>query len=350
MFEFEVSLESSIRLARKYLFYLSFFAILYYIQDIADIKKFLFIFIALAVCCSSLFYTQFFVGSRFKIMRYLLMDYQQLGGFYILRIYLAGSTPLLCLSFAICFWLTQCYTTQKKVRVFLILSFFLGIALFLCFSRARWVMQFLIIAVPFFFATKYEKAKTLKLTLITACIGFIILIVAQAVGVDFLTHLTKLIQRIESTYYEIIHQTGTFGYRLEDSFQRINMFLKRPLLGVGFLHHLAALESPKAAFVKDYLVETIDSGLITLLVTMGLGGVAVFSIVLIGFFTRSIKIIRVNNSPLLRGICLGCLGYIAGATLTFITLPCFTSLNEIPYITLAFALVEKVSQFNTPEE
>lgn len=347
---YNISFFSTIRLARKYFFYSLFFIFMYYIQNTDDLKQWLKYFFIIAIIGGILFLTQFFLGPNIRILPTLLIDYQNLAGLYITRIYFKGGMALLRLCFALSFWLTITCDVKKMKYLYFIATLLFGIVSFLAFSRAGWFMQINIVLIPFFFANSKQKMAVIRLVLIASALSFcFILLVQNLSDFNILSLFSKIIQQIQSAYYDLIHQTGTFGFRLEESAYRIELFLKKPFLGVGFLHHLAAGESYKAAFVRDYLVETIDSGLITLLTTMGLGGVIVFGILSIGYIKRCINVIKNVKMPFFTGLSLGCLGYFSGGVMGFITLPFFTGVYDIPFIAIGFAIVEKVSQLHSQQ-
>ncbi|RJP56865.1 MAG: hypothetical protein C4541_11305 [Candidatus Auribacter fodinae] len=345
MFSFDVPFASTLRMSRKYLFYLSFFVVMYYIRSEDDLKKLLKVIFLFGFIAAFLLTTQFAVGTRIQIMPYIKLEYQQLGGFYVPRVYLHGGISLIALCFGMSLWIFQ--ATRKKVFFYLMMLFALGS--FLSFGRANWMKAFIIVVVPFLFAVKKEKSRYFIIILSLLATGFVAVVCAQLIGIDFLTPLTKLLARIQETYTEIVTRSGTFGYRLKDSAERIQYFIDRPVFGVGFLHYVAAGESLKAVMVKDLYLETIDSGLITLLVTMGSVGILLFFVVSVAFIARAFKVLKQTHKPLFRGVILGIIGYFIGGICSFITLPFFTDVYEIPQIALAFAMVEKINQLNKQE-
>lgn len=341
--EFGVSFASSLRLSRKYLLYLSFFVVMYVIRDESDLRKFLKIFFIMGTVAAILMIVQFILGPNHVILPTVRVEYQQLGGFYIPRIYFRGCIPLIAFSASIAFWVFQ---TQKRQKLYLLLAVLTQLAWFLGFSRANWIKQLCVIIVPFVFASGIIKKKIVSFFIISFLILFVIIIGAQLSGYDFVPFFLNMWERIQSAYSDLMQGAGTVASRLEDSAIRIKYFLDRPWFGVGFLHYVAASESIKAVIVKDLYIETSDSGLMTLLVTMGLVGAGVFSILTIAFLKHCVRIYRETQSPYLRGIVLGCFGYFSGGVISFITLPFFTYPYEIPFIAIAFALVEKINQFN----
>ena len=350
-FRYNVSLLSTIRLARKYFFYSIYFVFLYYIQTAYDLKQFLKWLYMFAIIAAILYLTQFTVGLQNKILPNLLMVYQNLAGLAVPRIYFKGAMSLLFLCFSLSFWSGITAEEKKKRNLFILLSILFGIPCFLGFSRARWFMQFMIIFVPFLFTNNNQRVHVLKLSVIFGSIlFFVVLLLHNTTGFNILSLLSKIKLQMLSAYFDLINQTGTFAFRLEDSAFRIELFLENRLMGIGFLHHLAAEESYKAAFVRDFLVETIDSGLLSLLTTTGICGLIVFNILVLSFFKHCIKLLKSIQTPLFRGLILGCLGYCAGGYMGFITLPFFTTIYEIPFIAIAFAIVAKISQFQTQEE
>jgi len=289
---------------------------------------------------------QFMLGTKVIIMPHTMVRYQQLGGFYVPRLYFKGAISLLMMMFSTCFWVYQTATSSKMRKRYFLLTMLFGIAVFLGFSRARWAALAFSVIVPFFFVMRAERKKVLWFIIVGIFGITIASLLIQLLGINIFSFYLKLYERIYSMFFDLINQTGTFGYRMEDSAMRIKYFLDRPLLGVGFLHYLSASESIKAVIVKDLFIETVDSGIMTLLITMGLCGLGMFLLIIFVFVKRCLKTIRMTTHPLLRGIAIGCFGYFAGGVLSFITLGFFTYVYELPYVALTFAFVEKINQLN----
>ncbi len=343
-FEFDVSIISCLRIPRKYLLYLSFFVVLYLVRNEKDFKKFFIILSVIGVVSCIIMIAQFLLASKIIFIPHAQIKYQQLGGFYLPRVYL----PSIDMSFlfSIYFWL---YISNNKKK-YLMLAILFGISGFLCFSRAYWFKMFIGATIPFFFTYSYEKNRFFKKVMEFISILFILAICSQLLGLDIMSFFVKLFERIQSAYLDLINRSGTFGYRLEASADRLKYFLDSPLFGVGFLHYSSATESLKAAFMRGYYVETVDSGLLSLLTTMGLSGVVVILILSVAFFIRNKKAIKTTNTMFYRGISLGCIGYFVGGTLSFLTLPFFISTQEIPVIAIAFAFIEKILQLNNYQD
>ncbi len=339
---YDVSFTSSLRIARKYFFYASFFPFMFLIKTEADFKSTVNVFLFFAVTQAILMIVQFSIGLNVIIMPGLKMEYQQLSGLYLPRIYLRGGEALLALFFGISFWIYQ--TTKNKKYLYIV--FLTGIASFLQFGRASWLKQIIIMLFPLIFTKPSTRIRYLNSTLIFIGAILLISIAAHFTGLRTFELFSKVYEHMQSTFSDFINRTGTFGGRLKEYVEQINLFLQNPIFGVGFLHNIAAEESVKAVIVKDLSVETVDSGLLSLLTTMGIGGVIVFSTLSSAFIFRCIKILRNVSDPYYRGIIFGCFSYFVGGLATFITLPFFTFLYEVPYIIIAFALVEKISQLN----
>jgi len=155
--------------------------------------------------------------------------------------------------------------------------------------------------------------------------------------------LFKIFLHAKSTYFDAVNVSGTFSLRLNDVNERLKYFYERPLFGVGFLHYAAAGKSNIAASItQGFYLEYVDSGICTILTTMGIAGAVVFSIISIAFVKRCFHVLKTVTTPMYRGIVLGCLGYFVGGLSTIVTFSFLTYVGEIPFIAIAFMLVEKI--------
>lgn len=348
-FKFHVPYLTTLRMSRKYLFYLSYFIVMYYVRTKEDFRTFFKVIFVFGLIAAALMIMQFIVGGRFQIMPYVNVVYQSLSGLYVPRVYMPGGISLMTLMFAYSFWLyhVKLFKDDSTKRLLLFcFMMFLGVASFLAFGRANWAKMFCCVAVPFIFSQSKEKRRVFHISVIFMCIALLFFVFGHALGINVLDPLFKFFRRIHDTFTEIFTQTGTFGFRIRDNIDRIQLIARWPVFGAGFLHHLSAEESLKAVFVRNYSLETIDSGLVTLLTTMGFAGATVFSVLSVVFISRTIKILHRTNSVLHRGILLGSIGFYVGGIISFITLPFITSTREMPQIAMLFALVEKINQFN----
>jgi len=339
--KYGVSFTSSLRIARKYFFYASFFPFMFLIKKDTDFKSIINVFLFFAVVQAILMIIQFSIGLNWIIMPGLKMEYQQLGGLYLPRIYLRGGGALLAIFFAISFWIFQ----NTKSKPYLYIALVTGLASFLGFGRASWIRQIIIMSVPIIFIKANLRLSYLKTIATFIGLVFLVTIISHFSGLKILEIFAKIYEHMLSTFFDFIHGTGTFGARLKDNAEKIALFLQNPFFGVGFLHQIAAEESVKAVIVKDLNIETVDSGILSLLTTMGTGGLLVFGILSYVFLKRCIRIMKNVDNLYYRGIICGCFGYYVGGLITFITLPFFTYIYEIPYIIITIALVEKISQF-----
>ena len=99
--EFDVSFISSTRIPRKYLSYLSFFIIMFLINNKNDLKNFLKVLFVLASIQALFMVCQMAVLGKFPVMPFLSlpMKFQNLSGLTVPRVYLAGGGALMHLLF-----------------------------------------------------------------------------------------------------------------------------------------------------------------------------------------------------------------------------------------------------------
>lgn len=338
---FDVPLVSCLRLARKYLFYLSFFFLIYFIKDEADLKNFMKVMFIIAVIQALLMTLQFVAGPNVKILAGVKMSSNVLQGLVVTRVRIHAASGLMTLFFAVSFWIYQC---KKRNRIYLIIAMILGLGVFLEFYRTKWVKEFLIVFVPFLFTLKRDRKKFITMIIAFSFLAFLSLIMLHFLGWDIEEKLYKIFLHAKSTFFDAVNQSGTFSDRIQFSLERLRYFYERPLFGIGFLHYTSASSSNMAASITQGLfIEYIDSGICTILTTMGIAGAIVFLTISIAFLKRCTQVLKMVTTPIHRGIILGCLGYFIGGLSTIITFSFFTYVNEIPFIAIAFMLVEKIA-------
>ncbi len=340
---FDVPIVSCLRLARKYIFYLSFFFLIYFIKDETDLKSFMKIMFIIAITQALLMIVQVALGPNIKLLAGVKMSTNVLQGLVVTRVRIHAASGLMTLFFAVSFWIYQC---KKRNKIYLIIAMILGLGVFLEFYRTKWVKEFLIVFVPFLFTLKRDRKKFAKMIIAFSFAGFLFLIMLHFLGWDIQEKLYKVFLHAKSTLFDAINQSGTFSDRIQFSSERLRYFYERPLFGIGFLHYTSASSSSMAASITQGLfIEYIDSEICTILTTMGIAGAIVFSAISIAFLRRCTQVLKIVTTPINRGIILGCLGYFIGGLSTIITFSFFTYVSEIPFIAIAFMLVEKIASF-----
>jgi len=189
---FDVPFISCMRLARKYIFYLSFFFLVYFIKDEADLKFFLKIMFIFAVIQALLMTLQFVAGPNVKILAGVKMRPDVLQGLVVTRIRINAGSGLMMLFFALSFWIYQC---KKSDRIFLFMAIILGLGAFLEFYRTKWVKEFLIVLVPFLFTLKRDRK---NFTMIIISFIFMVFFLSYCTSFSRIGCTRKVIQNISA--------------------------------------------------------------------------------------------------------------------------------------------------------
>ena len=308
----------TIRMGRRYLYYLIYFPLIYLIDDHKRFKRFMFLIISSSLIYSGFMILQYALGPSHIIFKYAAhVEEQEIAGQYVTRSYSIGNSLAIITFFYFAYRLY--YNPTFSVRsVFIVLCTFLG-GVYLEFSRAN---LFGVMAGMIFTICIYFRAKDrIKFLLLTMClIAFISLgfeVINSTTDESFKNPIVQSGKALYSGVADLVYKRGTFGFRLEDSASRIALIKKHPIFGIGFVH-------PDSAIINISTVTsgiiTADSGLITLLLDFGLLGPIWLLIVSIIFYNDSRKAFNANKDVLSRNLIMAAISFYFSRLFSVLTL------------------------------
>ena len=335
------SVNSMIRMGRKYLYYCLFFPAFYILQDQTKLRRFLKIFISTIVIFAVLYIVQFFVGSSITIFPYGRVSPQNLGGVLINRLYISGMN-LVTLLFQVMLMLVLVGRQKRGKLMFSFLILF-GIQTLLTFGRAHIFGVFL--GTVFALVLSKEKGLFKKVFLSVFCLVLLTGVFSLCFTAFFpqkRNPIGVVGARIGSTFEAVLTQSDTFGVRLEDSAGRIDLLKRYPLIGIGFLHDEADMFGfNKGTISRSF--RTTDSGVLSLIMDFGFLGLVCLLILSFLFLKRAMSLYKRMESHYFRALVLGIISFYFGRFFSFITLADFVTYGGIVIITLSLVFLELIA-------
>jgi len=311
----------ALRTSSTYFYYLIMIPVIAFVSSRKKLNVFLWVLLVMALIPEVL--AGFQIATHKPIFSYATVLWINVGGFslprnYVLSFNLTGAALLSLFGIYL-------YSGSPRLRTLSALSgFVLLVGVVLTFGRAFWMGM--LGAVVFLFVAVYAETKqrdvillrTIRLWAGTAAVIALVLIFAVITAKESsLTRLSGVVgQRFVSTFSDITELGGTFGWRLQDSAFRIQLFKQNPLLGAGYVHRTSefASELPK----KD--VATTDSGIFTILAQSGIVGVAFVGALIVIFMKHGLHVFRRLRDPILKGISIGIVAFYVHAIITLVGL------------------------------
>jgi O-antigen ligase len=341
------TLNSIIRMGRRYFYYVMFFPALYILLDEKRFKRFSKLFITSVIIFCFLYIVQFLIGPTHKILLKGRVEYQGLQGFTVPRLYISGviaATLIFHISLMI-FLFYKNFKYRVKNILFVIVS---GIQTLVTFGRAHIFGVIIGTLFAIFFAKGHMRIKSLFKLSAFLLIAFLAVMTFQILFQPEKDFFKAFYARIASTYNAVTERGDTFGYRIKDSLGRMELIKKNPILGIGFVHDSSDL----FAFVKKYSIgiRTGDSGIIDLLIDFGIIGVIWLLVMSFVVLKRSLVIYRETENHFYKTIILGVIAFYFGRLFSFITLEDFVAYDSIVIITFSLVLLEVLKYRISREE
>jgi len=334
------SVNSMLRMGRKYFYYCLFFPAFYILQDQIKLQRFLKISISTIVIFAVLYIIQFFVSSSIVLFPYGRVALQNLSGVTINRLYITGGVSVTFL-FQVLLMLIL-FGKQKRKRLMFFLVILFGFQTVLTFGRAHIFGVFA--GIIFALILSKEMGRFKKVFLSVSCFVLITGIFSLGFAAFFpekRNPVEVVGSRIVSTFDAVVNKTDTFGVRLEDSAGRIDLLKRYPIAGIGFLHDEADMFGYNKGTISRSF-RTTDSGILSLLMDFGLLGFGVLLILSFLFLKRAMSLYRRLDSAYSRALVLGVVSFYFGRLFSFITLADFVTYDGIVVITLSLVILELI--------
>jgi hypothetical protein len=339
MFLKQQSFNYSIRMGRIYLYYLLYFPLVYLIDTDIKFKRFINLLLGGVVAYSLLIVVQYILGPSHVIFKFAShVEEQLIAGAYITRTYAAGASLVLIVFYFYLFYILM----EKKYSWFnffiLILTFFSGV--YLQFGRANLfgVITGFLFSV-FILLNLRLKIRSFITTLILVSviffsIGAIKIITEKNMQNPIVHSFRFLLSGVDDMRYK----TGTYGFRLQDSAERIELIQRSPIIGIGFVHPLSGIINIRTETTG---IVTNDSGLITLLLNFGILGIFWLAVLTTTFYKKAKKLFfNVVGSK--RALVIALFAYFFGRLFAFLTLADFVTQGGIVTLTIVFFILNYI--------
>lgn len=338
------TLNSIIRMGRKYFYYTLFFPLLYVmLYRPGSFRRFVGLFALTGAALSAAYIAQFMLGPANSVFLSGRVEYQSLQGANVTRIYIMGTTIVTLLFHISLMVLLFCKDSrQRAIGAFLtVLS---GIETLLTFGRAH----ILGVAGGTILGIGLAGGRNRTLTLLKVVIVIVLILVAvEGVGRIFFAEkeflFSAVSSRVTSVYSAMTRDSeDTFFFRIRESMKRQDLISRNLLFGIGFVHDESRLFASERGY--DTAIRTADSGLVSLVLDFGVSGV-----IWLGIFTsivlrRFFQLYRVAQSPFYKSVMLGILSFYLGRLLSFLTLADFVSYDGITIVVLSLAIMEAIGR------
>ncbi|TYW36107.1 O-antigen ligase family protein [Vibrio cholerae] len=331
---FDLPFISSLKIAREFLYVAVFFFFIRFFPDYKDtirLLKFISYICVIQFVSMIMQIVGFDIGSTSRVDQLLV------GGDYVTRVYIPAYFYALAAA-CYCFVSLMVGNVASKRYV----TFVLIISI-LSYTRTYWVSLLVCFLILMFLLNKKNAIRMLLYGLIL----FILLIPISLVKED-----SVLADRFSTIFSEIDDTDGNFIYRFSENPQRLEAFIDYPIVGPGFIHPDFAPTTlgfvidekgkNEAQIERALMLQTNDSGLITLLVSFGLIGVLwVFAqILLVIKLAKSIK----NRANEILYPYIGIVAFMVATWLTCTTTYGFTYYDGIVSMSIALYFLFSASK------
>ncbi len=297
----------SFRIGRDYFYYLFFFMTVYSIQKKSQLDFILKAMIVLSLLFAVMYIIQAISGGAIHLFPTSSHTRGKLLGVSLTRSYVFfGFTGIICAVFIGLLGVMK--SRRTKIWILIGLSLLLG-ASFFTFGRAYWIKIGIIIFLVFLFLAQNEKKGFIEWIsgALLIFVSFIALI-----GILRYGSLTLLFkggtERVSSGITDVIHSSGTYGYRRKALTLYKDMIKQNLWFGLGFLYQ-------DAKITKTIPFKTTIFGhnsFVTILNTMGITGLFIHIILYLVFIIRGFFIFSRVKNPIYKGFILGFIAWYIG--------------------------------------
>ncbi|ALQ54542.1 O-Antigen ligase family protein [Pseudoalteromonas issachenkonii] len=322
---FDLPIVSTIKVGRGYLYLLVYFYFVRFYSDNKSMQQLLYLIVFVCIVQFSLMLFQM-LGINLTANTKIIDLTTDAGS--VTRVYLpAYFFALMCFFCSVTLLLSNSLPSRKSfILTVMVISF---LSILLSYTRTYWLAILLGMLIIFLFSKFEVKKRIFKYSVITFV--FVIPILLLKAGTFFVERFSSIFTEVRSS------DEGNFIYRFSENPKRLEAFFDNPIFGPGFVHenYAASLFNfvidetglSEAQIERALLLQTNDSGLITLLVSFGLCGVlwVLFKMyILIKLYKEqrfNLHTIHIKNSINMQ---LGMLAFICSVWLTCVTTYGFT--------------------------
>lgn len=270
-FRFDLPLVSTLKVGRGYLYLLVYFYFVRFYSDNKSMQQLLYFIVIVCIVQFGMMLFQM-AGINLTVNTKIIGLTTDAGN--VTRVYLpAYFLALMCFFCSVTLLLSNSLPLRRYFLLIVMSISFLSILL--SYTRTYWLALLLGMLIVFLFSNSEVKKKLFKYSVITFV--FVIPLLLFKVGAFFIERFSSIFTEVRSS------DEGNFIYRFSENPKRLEAFFDNPIFGPGFVHqnYAASLFNfvidetglSEAQIERALLLQTNDSGLITLLVSFGLCGV-----------------------------------------------------------------------------
>lgn len=338
-FRFDLPLVSTLKVGRGYLYLLVYF---YFVRFYSDNKSMQQLLYFISIVCIFQFSMMLFQIAGIDLTANTRIIELTTDAGSVTRVYLpAYFFALMCFFCSVTLLLSNSLPLRRYFLLTVMAISFLSILL--SYTRTYWLALLFGVLIIFLFSNSEVKKKSFKYSVITFV--FVIPILLLKAGTFFVERFTSIFTEVGSS------DKGNFIYRFSENPKRLEAFFDHPIFGPGFVHqnYAASLFNfvvdetglSEAQIERALLLQTNDSGLITLLVSFGLCGVfwVLFKMyILVRLYKEKRLDHYTQNTRHSLNIQLGMLTFISSVWLTCVTTYGFTYPDGIVALALSLSV------------
>ncbi|MFA5032823.1 MAG: hypothetical protein WC614_07375 [bacterium] len=328
----------SFKIARDYFYFLFFFSVLYSVKSREQLNFVIKTMVVLSVIFAILYSVQALSGGKINPFPFYRGTSGVNWGVPLARGYVSFGFEGVVL-FALIGVVGFIDPNQVKLKFWLmVIVVFLGMAYFLSLGRSGWYCAILAIILNWVLLPVERKHMFARWMIKTSAMFLFLLFLIGSIRYKSPAVLiTGGIDRFRSGFTEMQTRSGTFGARAKVFEGFLDKGVKENLLfGMGFLYPDEGLTNTLPYRTVIY----VDSGLVTLLNTMGIVGCLFYIGLNILFIWRAFYIFHRLHTPVYKGFLISFLAGLIVGWVTIFTYPGLTNYSDIVLTALYLGLNE----------
>ncbi|MGF1760321.1 O-antigen ligase family protein [Photobacterium sagamiensis] len=331
---YDLPIVSTLKVGRGFLYLLFYFYLLRFFFDSSSSRK---LFRFIATLCIIQFIMMLLQISGLNFTKSTTVIELASDNVSVTRVYLtAYFFALLTFFVSVSLLLNKC--DQSSRRLLLLIVIFSLSSIILSYTRTYWMAM--LIGLIIIFVMSESRVK--KNVVYYLCLGFTLFSPFLLMQSD-----SFIFERFISIFQEVGSDEGNFIYRFSENPQRLEAFIDNPVFGPGFVHSNYATTLfnfnineqglSESQIQRALLLQTNDSGLITLLVSFGLVGVFWVLYKFVVLFRLFLIVTGLDDNA--RAIIIGNISFITAVWLTCTTTYGFTYPDGIVALALSLFFI-----------
>lgn len=335
---FNLPLISSLKIAREFFYIAVFFYFARFFSQYNDINELLKF---ISYICVTQFISMLLQIFGIDIGSISRVDQLLVGDNYVTRVYIPAYFYALA---AACYCCIVLLTSQPKNKLYIAIILIASLSsVILSYTRTYWVSLLICLILLMLLLQKKYVIKLMRIFFVSLVLVFPIVLFQSA---------SILTERFSTIINEVGDDEGNFIYRFSENPQRLEAFMDYPFIGPGFIHPDFAPKilgfvidetgKSEAQIQRALMLQTNDSGLITLLVSFGLLG-AIWAIAQILVVIKIAQTIKYYGQVIYFPY-IGIAAFVVATWLTCVTTYGFTYYDGTVAMAVALYLLSTVAK------